>query len=650
MSHRWLPGLPAVVLCLSAVLTVGTALPSHARTSGDDPDDGGDTTAGSEITKEEITVEEEITVTAHRVEVPRSETGSAVTVIDRAEIEARRAGTVAELLRTVPGVEVSRTGPPGGNVSVFLRGGNSSHTLVLVDGVRVNSPAVGAYDFADLTTDGVERVEIVRGPQSALYGSEALGGVVSIFTRRGTDGGVDGHLRAEAGEEEARRLSASLRGGTGPWDWSLAAGGRELRGLSAASETAGNREADPWRNLTLSALAGRDLPGGGRGELAVRWIDSETGLDGFAFGVGPVDDPNYRQQREAATVSLRLETPVTERWTQHLRLGTAVEDLRATDPDTPFHPFRVETRVSDAVLQGDLTLADGGGWSDVLVVGGGVERREADNPAGFDETADVTSGFVENRLGWHDRVFLTVGARRDDHSRFGAETTWRGTLSWRLADWTGGDARLHGSWGTGFKAPTFNELHFPGFGNPDLAPETSESWDLGLDLGFGAGRGRLALTWFDSEIEDLIGFDFVTFRAENVAAADVRGGESRLSWLFGSGVEGRLGYTWTDSQDRATGEPLPRRPEHRASVTVLVDPAGARWDASLTGEAVRDRIDSDGSAMDDYERFELVLGYDLTAALGAYLRVENASDEDAAEVPGFTSPGRRLGGGLRMAF
>jgi len=220
---------PAAALFILFASTVLLAAPPAAAQRPDDDEPA----AAREPAHPEpaATVSEEIVVSAQADATPRRRVGSAVTVIGRAEIEARRADSVAELLRTVPGVEVSRSGPPGGNTSAFLRGANSSHTLVLVDGVRVNSPAVGGYDLAGLTTDDVERIEVVRGPQSALYGSEAIGGVIAIFTRRGTDGGLEGSASAEIGGESSHRLATSWRGGGGRWDWSLAASHRQFDGV-----------------------------------------------------------------------------------------------------------------------------------------------------------------------------------------------------------------------------------------------------------------------------------------------------------------------------------------------------------------------------------------------------------------------------------
>jgi len=622
--HR--AGLHAAALLVAAFSFVTSVQAQTASSSLDEGDDEARPSA---------TVSDEIVVSAARDALPRRQVGSSVTVLERAEIEARRGATVADLLRTVPGVEVVRGGPPGAATSVFLRGTNSSHALVLIDGMRVNSPSVGSFDWADLTPENVERIEVLRGAQSALYGSEALGGVISIFTRGGGDG-LHGDVSVEAGNEKQSRFATSWRGGGARWDWSLAAAGRRVDGLSAASEAAGNREEDPYETLNLSARFGTAFAGDGRADLSLRWLDSETALDGFGLA-GPIDDPDYTQDRRAAVVSLHVEKPVTEGWTQHLRLGTARESLTARDPGSPFLDLDLDTVVTDVVLQSDVGVAAG----QQLSIGYGYENRRADS-ASLDESVDVQSLFFEHRASFGDRLFLTAGARWDDHSVFGSETTWRGTASWLL----GSGLRLHGSLGTGFKAPTFNELFFPGFGNPDLAAETSRSWDLGLEASFAGGLAVADLTWFDNDVDNLIGFDFVTFRAENIAAASIRGAEAQLTWSVAPGAELRASYTWTDSEDRATGEALPRRPRQRYTLSLLLDPQGP-WDVSLSAVAVADRVDTGGAPLADYQRVDLTAGYDLGRRWSAYLRVENLFGDESAELAGYTTPGALGSVGLK---
>ncbi len=590
-----------------------------------------------------VTVTDRIVVSATRTAAERRRVGSSVTVIDRAEIERRDATTVADLLATVPGVEVVRTGGPGGGVSVFVRGANSSHTLVLVDGIRMNSTVgSGAFDFADLTADGIERIEVLRGPQSALYGSEAIGGVISIFSRRGA-AGLAVSARAAAGSRNTRRLAADLRGGAGRWDWNVAAADRSTEGVSRAATAAGNHEADRWENTTAAGGVGAALPGGGEARLALRWVDATTGLDGFDFALGPVDDPNYDQRRRAWTGSLAVARPVGSRWTQHLRLGVADEHLTTRDPDPEpaFHRGTLLSTTTDAEVAGDLRLSD----ADTVSIGYAFERREGSTPGSFAGRADLHSAFVENRFAWGGRLDLTTGVRRDDHSTFGAETTWRTTASWR----TGGALRLHGAWGTGFKAPTFVDLYYPYYGNPDLAPETSRSVEAGVEASRRDGHLLADLTAFRSRIDQLIAFDTTTFRAENIARARVSGWEARLAWDGGErgGVDGS--YTRTDAADAESGAPLPRRPRHRVEVTARFAPR-ARLSGSVALVAARDRVDSGGVPLRDYAELDATAELRLGHGLAATLRLDNLLDERVERIAGYTTPGFGAAVGLRYGL
>ncbi|MGD2114307.1 MAG: TonB-dependent receptor [Acidobacteriota bacterium] len=623
---------PAPVAIAPALLTVVTLLTVPAARASADPREPSDETPA------DLRLEEEIVVTADRIPEPAQEAGSSVTVLDREEIERRQVTTVLELLRTVPGLEASQTGGPGRTASVFLRGASSGHTLVLLDGVRLNSPAVGSFDFADLTLDNVERIEILRGPQSVLYGSEAIGGVVSITTRAGGEG-FAADAATEAGSLGLTAVRGSVRGGGDRFAYSVTAARREMDGVSTASERRGNTEDDPWENTTVSGRLGATFLGDGRATLTARRVDSETGLDGFTFGVGPTDDPNYVQTRELTQTSVELSKPITPSWRQELTVGTVEEDLVAEDPDTPFHNFEVRTRVSEVSTRSDLRL----GSSNRLLAGATFERREAENPGAFDETIDLSSVFTNHRWSWRDRLFLTAGLRHDDYSDFGAETTYRTTASLRFP---GRGTRLHGSFGTGFRVPTFNELFFPQAGNPDLEPESSEGWDLGVERFFLDGRLRLDLTGFGNELDELILFDSTTFTFQNVARAESRGVELTAEADPAPGWSLAAAYTWNETEDRATGEPLARRPEHRGSLQVTTRPTG-RLRLSATVLAVADRIDSDGAPMDDYERLDLAGELRLGEHVRPYARVDNLLDEDYEEVNGFTTPGRTFVVGLR---
>ncbi len=584
-------------------------------------------------------VREEIVVTANRLEAEPRSVGSSVTVITAEEIELKRKTSVAELLRTVPGVEVVRGGGPGQITSVFVRGGSSSQTLVLLDGVRLNAPSTGAFDFANLAADGIERIEIVRGPQSTIYGSEAVAGIVSIFSRNGREGRHFTGL-AEAGEAGSRRFRFGVDGGSGGFDYSVVVSDEQTDGVSSASERAGNTENDPYDNLSAAARLGWDFAGDGRVRLSLRYFDAEVANDGFDFVLGPVDDPNRIQTREGVTGSLRVETPFTARWNQTFVLGINDEQLAGVDPDNAFSNFSVDSRSIELSSQSDLTLGD----RDVLTLGLGYEQRDGGSAGSFDETVDIVSAFVQNAWVWRDRCHLTAGVRHDDHSEFGGETTYRLSATGGFSSGT----RFHGSFGTGFKAPTLNDLFFPFFSNPDLEPETSEGFDFGVEQSWAEDRWILDLTWFDTDFEDLIAFSFVSFRPENTARASSSGVEVTLEYRPGPSFQLQASHTTNDTEDSATGLQLARRPKHRSTLELFFRPL-PRLTGSASLVVVRDRIDAGGSALDDYTRLDLSLGYRLEH-FEPYLRIENLFDEEYEEVGGFTTPGALAVVGLSMKY
>ncbi len=585
----------------------------------------------------QATAAEEITVTANRTEVPLAATGSSVTLIQREEIERRHQATVLELLRTVPGLEVVQTGGPGRITSVFIRGGDSAHTLVLVDGVRVNSTSSGGFDFANLKTDDVERIEVVRGPQSTLYGSEAMAGVVSITTRRGR-GEPEGWAEVEGGTDDFRQLRAGVTGALDRSDFSLALGHLHTGGLSTASERRGNTEEDPSTSLSASARVGLGFGEDSRIDLTAVYVDADTDLDGFDFAVGPVDDPNAEQTSRTLTSRLQLETSPASWWRQTLAAAVADERLEGEDPDTLFNNFAIDGRSTQLTSQSDLTLAG----NNLLTVGLQYEDRETDNHGTFDGSTTLWSGFVQDQWSWRDRLFLTGSLRHDDHSQFGGETTYRVTALHQL----GGGPRLRASFGTGFRAPSLNELHFPGFGNPELKPETSRGFDVGIEQDLPGQGLTLGATYFSTAYRDLIAFDLATFLANNVAEADVEGVEVSLSYAPLAALKLNLSHLYTDSENLDTGRPLARRPRNRSTAAVFFD-AGGRLDGTLTVISVRDRIDSDGATMDDYLRVDLTLDYPWGERFKVFARAGNLLDEDYEEVPGFTSPGLQVSLGLR---
>lgn len=585
------------------------------------------------------TFSDEIVVTANRVPSPAETVGSSVTVITRDEIERRHEPSVLDLLRTVPGLEVARAGGPGTATSVFIRGANSNHTLVLIDGVRALNTS-GGFDFSGLDTDNVERIEVLRGPQSTLYGSEAIGGVVSITTRRGRPG-FHTNLDVRGGSLDTREGQLVLDGGSERFDYSLSFSDRKTDGVSAASELRGNTEDDPASDQTLSGRFSLKLPASGRLDLVARHVDADASLDGFTFGVGPTDDLNFTQKRKLTVASLQLVQPVASRMNLRVNASTSKDESRLRDPDTDFNNADFESRVGEVSAQADFKLAS----SDTLVVGVSKERREGETTsAAYDQSLDVDSAWIENDWSWHERLYVTAGARHDRYSKSGEETTYRVTSSYLISSW-----RLFGSVGTGFRGPSFDELYFPFAGNLDLKPETSRGWDAGVERSFLNGTVTAGVAWFENRYRDLISFDLTTFTFGNVRRAESRGAEASLRVRPRKEFGIEAAYTYNDTEDLDTGLQLARRPKSRLSLTGTFEPV-ERLQGSASLVAVRDRIDSDGTKMDDYERLDLSLEYRVLPWLAPYVQLENVLDKEYEEINGYTAPGFVAFLGARLRY
>lgn len=595
-----------------------------------------------------------IVVSVSRVEIEASRVASAVTVVTREQIESRQLGTVLEALQSVPGVSLVRTGGAGGSTSVFLRGASSAHALVLVDGIEVNDPSAptGGYDLATLGTDGVERIEILRGPQSTIHGSSAMGGVVNVITRRGA-GPPRVEVRAEGGANGTANGSLSVLGAAGGWSWAATASRRTTDGISAAPEDLGNEESDASRTTALELRVERDA-GPFRLAIVGHVDDSDTDLD----AAGPTgDDPNRRlTDRETAWKAEARSGGADDRWRSAATISYASHDRASLDdPDPARSDFeRGEFRGSAWKLAwvNDVDVSR----SVRLVAGAETERERAatsfrsDGPFGpfeseLAERSARTSGvFGELRVEPAAPLSISAGMRLDDHDRFGTAATARIAPAVSIAA-TG--SRLRTSWGSGFRAPSLFQLFDPQFGSPDLDAERSRGWDAGIEQTLARGRARISATWFSTRFDDLIAFTSEGYRNEEEAST--RGLETEAAALLAPGVRVDTAYTWTRAEAESgpeAGLQLIRRPRHQGSIDATWNPVrgpevalGVRW--------VGEREDLDFSAfpaervrLDAYAVWRLAVAWDAHESLRLFGRIENLFDAEYEEVLDFGTIGR----------
>jgi vitamin B12 transporter len=571
-----------------------------------------------------------VVVTASLEEEPTRELPTSVSVIPAEDIDQRQATRVVDLLRTVPGLDLVQQGSPGKISSVFLRGTGSTQTLVLWNGIQLNDPSFGGFDWAFLDTAGVERIEVVRGPVSALYGSEAIGGVVQVLTRNegtGTD------LRLEAGGDVHRRGSLSTGLGLGPTHLELSGSVRRGEGeldndFFDGQDANARLSWDPGKSLDLQAVA--------------RWNDAEVGLP-FDFLGAP--SPHQVSQRVSTEIALPLSW-ASRHWEVEAQIFRHDSDFETRDPDVGAFDFvdgvrRGARTVLTRHLGSRFWIASGGDWEREEVTTGGTfgPGLRADSQRTWSTFAQLHGAVFD---GSAHPLHVEAGVRRDDNDAFGTETSVRGGLVWEA----GRGLRLRANYGEGFRAPSLGELFYPGFGNPDLQPETSQTRELALD--FDHGPWRMTVAAFDTDLEGLIVSGPPSFLPFNVGRAESRGVETEVG-VDTRAVSARLQTTWLDTEDLDTGLRLLRRPEWRSSVVLTWRPA-PDWTVNAVARRVGERLDLGPVTLDPYTTVDLAGSWSVREGIEPYARVENLLDEEYEEAAGFPAPDRRLVGGIALQF
>ncbi len=617
---------------------------------------------------EEAQEMDEIVVTANRSETALHEVGSSITVITREEIEQRQQPFVLDLLRTVPSLDVVRNGGDGGPTYVGIRGAKSEHTLVLMDGVRMNDPAStgGSFDFASLTTDAVERIEILRGPQSTLYGSDAIGGVINIITRRGS-GRPSGFVSAKGGSFSTAREQVSVSGGAGPVNYSLGVSRQDTGGISSAAEQYGNHETDGYHATSVATRLGISPARNFDFDCIVRYLSDKADLDNG--GGAAQDDPNYIVRSEQVLVRGQGRLSLfDDLWEQTLGISFNNLDREFRNDTDALHPSDLER----SSFHGESLAFD---WQNTLRLHKtntlilGVETREEKARSDYysessygpyssvfpGESDRITGYYLQDRISLWDAWFTTLGVRLDDHSRFGTETTYRFTSSYLVKQTA---TRFKGSYGTGFKAPSLYQLYEPTYGNRSLSPEKSEGWEIGVEQALLDGRMELGATWFSNDFEDLIEFDSSASRYKNTARAESYGVELSTTVRPTDDLTLGAAYTWTKTKDKATGLELLRRPENKFSVDAnyrFNKKGNVNLEIAYVGKRQDTRFDpvtyaSTRVDLGGYLLANLAASYDVTRWLQVFARVENLLDRQYEEVWGYGTPGIGGYGGVKVSF
>lgn len=614
-----------------------------------------------------------VIVSATRVPTSIEQIGSSVNVIDADEIKRHQWQTLPEALATIPGLHVVQSGPTGTQTAVFTRGANSNHTLVLIDGVKASDPSHpnGAYDFAHILLDDVERIEIVRGPQSTQYGSDALGGVIHIITRTG-QGKPRVSGRVEDGSFGTYARTASVRGGSQVAHYAATIMHTETDGQSITPERlrAGQaEERDGYRNTTYSGRIGVTPAPGFSMQWVSRYSKAHTDLD---VGSGE-DTDSYGVTRQATNRLEARGTFLRDIWqpmlavshTWHQRLNFNERQSTLGDED---HTRHNGERIK-AEFQNDFRTAS---WNTLTL---GAEReKETMKSVGVSTYGSAFGDFIisqdSNATARSTALYLldhftpgkyfrlNAGLRVDDHDSFDAETTWRVTPVVIIPETA---TRLKGSVGTAYKAPSLFErfgrspTNFGNqfFGNPNLLPEETFGWEAGVEQAFWGGRVDTGLTFFKSRFENLIKTVFLpTFDSTtvNINTASSLGGEYYLAVRPVNAFHVRLDYTYTRTRDDI-GLELLRRPRHRGRLTLEyrpLSPLGLTLETLYVGERQDiDRVTGSRLTADDYTLVNLGGSWSWSQAWAVYARVQNLFDREHEPASGFQGLGRGVFVGVR---
>jgi vitamin B12 transporter len=669
-----------MVLLIGVTMWNGWSMDVRAQTERADPSID---TASADTPQNLEVVVDPVVVSETRTERRLSQSTGSVHVITRDELEKRHFPYLREVLRDVPGLAVVQTGSRGGTTSLFTRGGESDFTMVMVDGVKMNDPG-GGFEFANLTTDNVERIEIVKGPQSALYGSDAIGGVINIITRKGT-----GPLR----------VTGEVMGGAGRGIGSSMVTHQQRLGVSGASERLDF--SGEWSRIDHGGTFGlnnrfkNNVFSGSFGFKAteklqlrstLRYTDSEFQFPtDFVFGQGylPVD-PNQGNERTLFSFANSATYRLTDWWDHslqwsHLESRFKFFDLQDTIPTDAFGTFNANGtnrrdmvdyhtnfRVNDGLFRGTTATA-------------GVEwQQERFSQSGGFGTALENTNLSRGNMGYYaqvqgvlwDRFFLTPGVRVEDNEFFGTFVNPKVSGAYVHKE-TG--TKIRGSFGRGIRAPAFTELvGFPGFGIPSnfaLRPEKATSWEIGLEQDLLDKRLSGSVTWFHNDFTDLIALS--TGLNTNIQGADTEGLESSLRWRATNELTFSVSHTYlkTEVTEVGAGQSfdglftpgarLLRRPEH--SGNVRVDYQANTWGVNFTALGVGDRVDRDFAAAGSprvrnkaYWRADLAAWYLLGRFEGsewrAKLRIENMTNTRYQEAFGFPNPGIFAMAGVEVRY
>jgi len=554
----------------------------------------------------------------------------AVTVITSEELEDWGTALVGDALRHVAGVYVRRAGGIGRSTTAVIRGSGAAHVLVLIDGIEVNGSTIGSFDFWNLTTDNIDRIEVLRGSASTLYGSEAIGGVIQIFTKDGR-GPAGVAVIGEVGSDRTFREAAELQ-------WS--SDRSRVSASISRLDSNGVSDNDEYRNLTYSGRSVTRLTDAAELDVAMRFHKGRVGISDGAFR----PDPNRRNTEEFFVGSGTIRHQLTDWWQQSLQVGMHRSDLIDLDPSNPDvtedqRETRFVTELFSVEWRHDLDWAEWGGLTSGFEV-----KSEQGDIGSFDKSALTWAWYLQPHVTLWDRLTLLAGTRVFRHNAFGRDATWELSAAYLLGEH---GPKIRAGYSEGFHAPTLNDLYFPGFGNPDLKPEESRSLELGLDHVAWDDRLNLSVSLFHREVDELIQFTCCPFIPVNLGETEQQGFEIETALDLGRSLSLKGHYTYLRAFEEPSKEELIRIPQQTASLALRY---AATEDVALDlrYSFVSSREEFNRERLKHYGLVDLGCTVRLNEDAELYARVDNLFNRPYQEIIGFPASGARVYFGGRV--
>jgi len=601
---------------------------------------------------------EEFVVTAGRRVQPVSEVAKSISVMSAAELERRQYQYVVDALQSLPGVAINQNGTFGGVATVTIRGGSSDQTVILIDGVQVNDPSSpgGGFDFSTLDPNGIERIEVLRGPQAVLYGSDAIGGVINIITKSGEEG-FAGEVFGEYGAYDSKRIGGSARGGSGRVNFNLSASYFDTDGISASD---GGKEADGYESLTVRGKVRTKLSDNVRFNVTASYTDTESEYDAFAL----MDDFTYAltdtddmSKSEEFSIAGRAYIDLMDGRLSNT-LSVEYSSITRDNFSKGAFAFGAEGERLNFDYLGILEVADG--WT--LTAGAQHEVTEAK----LQDPEPISTDSLFGILSYDgiDGLTISGGVRLDDHETFGSTTNGELNASY-VVEGTG--TQLTAAWSEGFKAPSIFHLTFSCCGFDSniaqadavkevaLRPERSNSWEVGFKQPFLDGRATFSATYFNQDTKDLITFTF-TDGYRNIEETSAKGVELELTADLTDSVNLSANYTHNAARDLTADQQLARKPKNEAFAALswqVTDRLTTNVSITLNDkeyDTSADFVTGERRVVDAWTRVDLSAAYKLTDTVELFGRIDNLFDEDYQQVLGYGTPGISAYAGVRARF